>query len=430
VRKAALLEHIWAVKRLLRCRIPDLTVLSHGNDPYLLSDGRAAQWFAEQVTRFIGPTGTVHLRGLFYLCVAAGDVRRPNGKSGLDVPFINNEDEWTWITKVAAKNARWLGYVPFERIVDERNTPPELFVPEQEVTDWELLLGLRAPVPCMSALLSEFAATIAAIQPFRVIFVGEKVSLKPILLPIARRVGGELLLPTGEISDTQIAELAARCDADGRPAVVLYFSDFDPSGRQMPISVARKLMALRDLRYSDLRIELHHVGLTLDQAVRFNLPSTPLKESELRKDRWLERFGREQTEVDSMLALYSDELRRIAEQAVAPFYDPTLADRGDEAKNAWNEEVAKQLRGNTEFRRARVEVWRARKSVSHAVKKMGEAQERAEAALEAIQDLPDPMTPQPNLTVAAPRPLFTTVDDDFTAVHRLKAYRAYEDEDD
>jgi hypothetical protein len=28
----------------------------------------------------------------------------------------------------AAKAARWLGYVPFKRIVDERNAPPEIFV--------------------------------------------------------------------------------------------------------------------------------------------------------------------------------------------------------------------------------------------------------------------------------------------------------------
>jgi hypothetical protein len=62
--------------------------------------------------------------------------------------------------------------------------------------------------------------------------IGEKISLRPVLLPIAKEVGGELLLPTGETSDTMIAELAARCAIDPRLSVILYFSDFDPAGRQ------------------------------------------------------------------------------------------------------------------------------------------------------------------------------------------------------
>jgi hypothetical protein len=106
---AVLLDKVWELKKRLRCSIPDLTVLSRQKDPYCLSDGRAGQWFAEQVGRFIGLTGTVHLRGLFYLCVSAGDVRRPSGKNGLDEPFVNNEDCWEWLGGVAAKNARGRG---------------------------------------------------------------------------------------------------------------------------------------------------------------------------------------------------------------------------------------------------------------------------------------------------------------------------------
>ena len=82
-------------------------------------------------------------------------------------------------------------------------------------------------------------------QPYRIILIGEKTSLRDVLRPIAEMVGGELLLPTGEASDTMIAGIAARASIDSRPSVTLYFSDFDPSGHQMPISVSRKLQALR-----------------------------------------------------------------------------------------------------------------------------------------------------------------------------------------
>ena len=73
---------------------------------------------------------------------------------------------------------------------------------------------------------------------------------------------------TGETSDTRIAELAERIADDGRPAVILYFSDHDPSGWQMPISVSRKLQALRDLFYPGLDLQVRRAALTAVQAKR------------------------------------------------------------------------------------------------------------------------------------------------------------------
>ena len=128
-----------------------------------------------------------------------------------------------------------------------------------------------------------------------------------------------------------IAEMAARAAADPRPAVVLYFSDFDPSGWQMPISVSRKLQALRTLRHPDLRIAVHRVALTLDQVRELNLPSTPLKETEKRADKWRARMGHEQTEIDALAALRPEELTRIALDALKPFFDFTLDERCERA---------------------------------------------------------------------------------------------------
>ena len=39
-------------------------------------------------------------------------VLKPNG-----APYLNNHDDWVWLMEVASKAARWLGYVPFTRIV-------------------------------------------------------------------------------------------------------------------------------------------------------------------------------------------------------------------------------------------------------------------------------------------------------------------------
>ena len=163
-----------------------------------------------------------------------------------------------------------------------------------EARSVELYGGRSVEVPTLEQAMPEFCCSGVSRQPYRIVLVGEKSSLSAVLLPIARRIGGELLLPTGEASDTMIAELAARAVDDGRPAVVLYFADFDPAGHQMPISFARKLQALRDLEHHELDIQVHAVALTLAQVRDLGLPSTPLKDTERRADRWRTVQGHEQ----------------------------------------------------------------------------------------------------------------------------------------
>src|SRR5262249_41039569 len=152
--------------------------------------------------------------------------------------------------------------------------------------------------------------------------------LAPVLRPIAEDIGAEMILTAGECSDTFIADVATRMDGDRRPAIVLYFSDFDPSGHQMPISVAQKLRAQRDLYYPDLRFKLYPVALTLEQVRDLNLPSSPFKVTEKRAAKWREAMQQhEQTEIDAMVALHPDALREAVYRAIGPFYDSTLKRR-------------------------------------------------------------------------------------------------------
>lgn len=61
------------------------------------------------------------------------------------------------------------------------------------------------------------------------------------------------------------------------------------------------------------------------------LPSTPLKATENRADRWKAAMGWEQTEIDALATLRPEVLERIARAALDPFFDRTLEDRADEA---------------------------------------------------------------------------------------------------
>ena len=103
----------------------------------------------------------------------------------------------------------------------------------------------------------------------------------------------------------------------------------------MPVSIGRKLQALHDLLFPDLRFEVVPAALTVEQVRDLNLPSTPLKETEKRASRWREAFGVEQTEIDALATLRPDDLREIVDRAFDPYFDRTLKARVDTAEEEW-----------------------------------------------------------------------------------------------
>jgi hypothetical protein len=413
------------------CHADELTVLSKAKDPYRLDTAtghRLGRWCADLIERFLPPQATIHLRGFHYLLASAADVTRPDGSR-----YINSDAMWEWLADTAMKAARWLGYVPFERIVDERNALPELYLPESFQVEPERGSGERIIVPGIAETMPCFTSPQwPIVQPYRIILIGEKTSLRHVLLPIAQEVGGELLLPTGEPSDTMIAELAARCALDPRPSVVLYFSDFDPAGRQMPISVSRKLQALRDLICPALNIRLHHVALTLEQVEELALPSTPLKPTETRAERWREVMGHEQTEIDALAALNPDALIDIAREAIRPYYDATLAERTAEAEEKWRAEGKEILAREPAYTNTREKMALTLAQIAKQRRKLSVLQDRAVALLATIEppaiELPEG---KPDAQQPASEPLFDSGADFVTATRQLRQYKnlANENED-
>ncbi len=408
----------------------DLTVLAPQNDPYRYdtpAGHRLAAWFAELFKAHVSPSISIHLRGFHYVLLG---VPKPDG-----TPYSNTDRDWTWLCKVS-QIARWLDRLPFERIHDQRNDAPEDLTVEGKsspgqgsvdivggfIGEPELSLDWIRPTVWASAPSTP--------QPYRIVFCGEKSSLGRELYPVAARVLGELILPMGEMSDTLIAGIASRAAADGRPTVVLYASDFDPSGHQMARSVARKLQALRDLRFSGLQIEVHRIALTLDQCVAHDLPSTPLKETERRADNWRRQTGREQTELDALLALHPGALRRIFEDAIKPFHDPTIDRRADEACRAWAAEARERLMASDGYQAACELLEAARTAAADDLAAARELIETARAAIEHAKTTAARMLPrisgeippvEPIIEAIAPQPLFTTSDDYPTATLRLIA---------
>jgi hypothetical protein len=317
----------------------DLTVLAKQRDPFRLdtpANHRDGAWLATTVQELGLGSRLIHLRGIHYMVLGRA---KPDGR-----PYRNTDDDWLWLSEDAAKAARWLGYLPFDQIIDKRNAAPTIRRWQPSDVFTFVHVGIDVEIPDVEDLTPQAVAVgFVAAQPYKLVMIGEKASLGDVLAPVAQARQADLFLPTGETSDTLIYQMAKVGAEDGRPMVVFYFADADPAGWQMGISLARKLQAFQALHFPRLEYEVRRVALTPDQIREYGLPSTPLKETEKRADAWRIAMRVEQTEIDALVALQPRLLRQLAMDAVAPYFDRTLAGRVQEAYLEWQERAQEAL---------------------------------------------------------------------------------------
>jgi hypothetical protein len=405
----------------IKCSLTDLTVLSAQVDPYRLdtaSGHRDGEWVAEQ----LGSVAEIHWRGLHYMIVARGNVRKPNGEI-----YRNTEADWVWLSEGAGKAARWLGYIPFDRITDNRNSPPVIHRKPAVKPQSFISVGVELTVPDVADLVpSPVAEGFVSRQAYSFGIFGEKASLEPVLLPIARAKQADLYLPTGEISDTLLHRIASDANKDGRPLVMFTLADCDPAGRQMSISIARKLQAFRDLLFPKLRFEVVPVALTVEQVRELGLPSTPLKETEARADRWRQAFGVEQTEIDALATLQPEVLREIVERAFDPYFDQTLDARVAAAEEEWQERADAALAEQIDSELLATLRAEATERLDELESLIADIEERMRMATGGRVDLPEIEVPEPEVDEDAVRQALVSFDDDWvTATRALIASKRY-----
>jgi len=404
------------------CTMTDLTVLDKSNDPFRVdtpANHRDGGWLATTSAGLGLGDRLIHLRGLHYMVLG---MPKPDG-----IPYANTQKDWLWLSEGAAKAARFLGYIPFDQIVDQRNTPPMIRVFSEPQPRAVISVGLDVQLPDLDDLEPlAMALDFRGVQPYKLVMIGEKSSLEPVLAPVAEFHGADLYLPSGEPSDTMLWRMAKTGAEDGRPMVVLYFADCDPSGWQMPVSVSRKLQAFKASLFPDLEFEVRRVALTPEQVSEHDLPSTPLKATEKRGSKWRSAMGIEQTEIDALAALRPDLLDRIARDAVAPFYDYGLDRRVQQAHAQWateaNEVIAAGL-DDDERERIRDE---AGARLEELAEEISELRQRLSVDPGEF-DLPEIVIPGPELEgVATHPPLIDSrwpFAEQCQALIRSKAYR-------
>jgi hypothetical protein len=408
-----------------KASLTDLTVLSAQVDPYRIDTAaghRDGAWLAEQLAKLYGPAQRAHWRGLHYAIVANGKIRKPNGEI-----YRNTEDDWNWLAG-PAKAGRWLGYIPFDRIVDQRNSPPAIHHKARVLPEARLSIGLDVEIPDVEDIEPlPIARGFVARQAFHFVIFGEKSSLEDVVLPIAQQFEADLYLPTGEISDTLVYQIAKEANDDGRSLVMLTLADCDPAGHQMPVSIARKLQAFHDLFFPDLRFEVVPVALTAEQVRDQGLPSTPLKEGEKRASRWTQAFGIEQTEIDALTTpTKRPVLQRIIRQAFKPYIDPTLTRRVNEAKTTWDAEAQEAINQQIDPDR----LARIRDEAASKLDELREQIDQINAQLDLVAGehftLPPIEVPEPDIELDPDRQALVSFDDDWVrASQALIQHKAY-----
>ena len=125
---------------------------------------------------------------------------------------------------------------------------------------------------------------------------------------------GDLGLPIlalgGYSSQTYAKDVSKDAAAQGRPTVLLYAGDFDPSGEDIP----------RDFRERSGCFDIvRRVALTPEQVRDYALPPQPGKSTDSRAGGFVAKHGRlVQVELD---ALPPETLRELYEAAVAEYWD-------------------------------------------------------------------------------------------------------------
>ena len=147
----------------------------------------------------------------------------------------------------------------------------------------------------------------------------EKGALYPAVVQIADKYRVKVYEARGYSSFTQVYESAKEFEIPNLS--VLYLSDFDPSGEDMPRDVKNRLQ-----KYGAGEFTFKKLALTKEQVMRYELPTIPAKKSDPRFKNFVRSHGDRAVELD---ALPPEELEKIIAKEIKSYIDSEI----------WNKEL-------------------------------------------------------------------------------------------
>lgn len=323
--------------------VKDLLALSPSNDPFYVgtpADLKAADWFAG-VWRKTGYTTGAHLRRVHYWAISQRTpILLPSGER-----YENTEPCWDYLVS-ASKKARYLGLVRIEQIVDAKHPDPHIYADYDSISSGPRFQidapDLNDPYIWISGINN------AAAQPYHLEIWCEKSTMDDVLLPLAEEFSANLVTFKGEVSITACYNLMKRIEeSGGKPCRVWYISDFDPAGNSMPVAMSRKFEFMLKKYGRDYDVKIKPALLTATQVQEYNLPRTPIKESEKRAAKFEANFGAGAVELDAMEALFPGELATIMRDELELYYSNEAAALVQEQREQLESDVRDKIESIT-----------------------------------------------------------------------------------
>jgi len=152
-------------------------------------------------------------------------------------------------------------------------------------------------------------------QPVYIVVSLEKDALSRLVSEVANKYAVRTFPTRGYPSFTYVQNMASyiRNKLKGKPTVVLYFGDFDPSG----VDIERDLTD-RLAKYDAGDFSVQRVALNNDQITQYKLPPMPVKKSDARAESFLEEYGDLTVELD---ALEPNVLKNLVKEAILSHID-------------------------------------------------------------------------------------------------------------
>jgi len=299
--------------------INNLIVLSQQNDPFYIgtrSQVRSAKWISEIVYdyRRNRKKGKTHDRAIHYY-ILSKNLKRPFNVDGWKI-FKGDTNDFHWVMK-SIQNARYLGYISFDWIEDKKNPEAIIFA------DYRKHTPNTSEIPINAETFSEITASRCHLlnpqlqQAYHVEIWTEKTTINDILVPLGREYGVNIIPFSGQSTTTRIHELMERTKGLNKPVRILYISDYDKYGQNMPVSCGRKIHWFLQKQNLGMDIKLDKILLTKEQVQKYKLPSAPDVKFKV--------------EIDALEVYYPNETAKIVENAVLEYIDPKV-----------NEEIAER----------------------------------------------------------------------------------------
>jgi len=198
------------------------------------------------------------------------------------------------------REAREEGIIPWEWIVDETR---EL----ERVATW------NDPDEYARATVRDYRRDFWNQQPCRVMVVSEKGTVRGLLRPVLDDLAVGFQVMHGFSSATIVHDISE--DDDGRPLIILYVGDFDPSGMYM----SEEDLPTRFSKYDGHHVTLRRIALTRENSN--GLPSFPA--SDKKKDphyKWfVANYGKRCWELDAM---DPNDLRACVKREIKKLIEP------------------------------------------------------------------------------------------------------------